>query len=107
MNDKDKIIDIAKVEFDIQFGCGDYIEIGDKEAFADSLADTLIENGIGDISEWKARTEIAERALYDKCEKESIASGCPHPLVINYATEHYFRAALQNARAKIGKENKQ
>ena len=27
------------------------------------LADTLIENGIGDIIEWKRRAEVAERAL--------------------------------------------
>lgn len=31
------------------------------KTFDEFVADTLIENGIGDISEWKARAEVAEK----------------------------------------------
>lgn len=34
----------------------------------DDLATALIENGIGDIIEWKRRAEVAERALDKACE---------------------------------------
>lgn len=61
MTEREKIIDITKVLFKNDLEYGDYFEI-DKEAL-DLLADTLIENGIGDISEWKRRAEVAERAL--------------------------------------------
>lgn len=63
MNERDKIIEITKVEFDIQFGCGDCIEIGDKEAFAENLVDALFKAGIGDVAEWKKRAEVAEHEL--------------------------------------------
>ena len=33
----------------------------------DDLATALIENGIGDIIEWKRRAEVAERALLTAC----------------------------------------
>lgn len=35
----------------------------------DAIADDLIEAGIGDISAWKHRTEVAERALLFLCDK--------------------------------------
>lgn len=74
MNERDELIKIIKVEFDIQFGCGDYIDIGDKEAFAEMLVDALIKSGYGNIKEWKEKTakekdmrELAEAFHKEKC----------------------------------------
>lgn len=55
MTEKDKIIEIILIA-DVT------------ERTADNIADTLIENGIGDIAEWKERAEVAE--INDKVEEE-------------------------------------
>ena len=44
---KKKIIEIALTELQVQFGCGDMVEVGDREACAESIADALIAAGIG------------------------------------------------------------
>ena len=41
------------------------------------IADSLIANGIGDVSEWKHRAEVAERALIDCVEYYSYSALCP------------------------------
>lgn len=87
---KKKISEIALTELQVQFGCGDTVEVGDREACAESIADALIAAGIGDvkesenkataaelvaqaaastaiekIEEWKHRAEVAERAFFN------------------------------------------
>ena len=61
MTEREKIIDITKVLFKNDLEYGDYFEI-DKEAL-DLLADALIENGIGDIAEWKEKYARLEREV--------------------------------------------
>lgn len=63
MNEKDKIIDII-LNTDVT------------ERTANNIADDLIENGIGDISEWKARAEIWAGAM-GLVIKE--IKSCPYP----------------------------
>lgn len=53
MKDKEKIIKIVQP----------YLGVGANE----SLADALIEAGIGDVTEYKHRAEVAERALINTC----------------------------------------
>lgn len=71
---KKKIEEIALIELRIQFGCGDTVDIGDREACAESIADALIVAGIGDITHLsdyyinelngaERRIKRAERAL--------------------------------------------
>lgn len=69
MTEKDKIVDIILIA-DVT------------ERTADNIADALIENGIGDIAEWKARAEVAERALknvikqYKRCDELGACEEC-------------------------------
>lgn len=43
---KEKITKIALTELQVQFGCGDTVEIGDREACAESITDALIAEGL-------------------------------------------------------------
>lgn len=47
----------------------DYAKISEADTYCKALlkADALIAAGIGDVSEWKHRAEVAERALYNSC----------------------------------------
>lgn len=53
MTEKDKIVDIILIA-DVT------------ERVADSIADALIENGIGDINSYKCEAEYWEKAYYEK-----------------------------------------
>ena len=64
---KKKIVDIALTELQVQFGCGDTVEVGDREVCAESIADALIAAGIGDVSSEKAMRELAEAFHREKC----------------------------------------
>ena len=44
-------------------------EILGGEAFANNIAEALIAAGIGDVSEYKHRAEVVERALLFLCDK--------------------------------------
>lgn len=60
MTDREKIIETLRAS-----GYGYFIthkKANADEALADA-ADALIADGIGDVSEWKRRAEVAERAL--------------------------------------------
>ena len=64
MTEKDKIIEII-LNTDVT------------ERAADRIADDLIENGIGDVSEWEHRAEVAERAL-EYAVSEYRCDECPN-----------------------------
>lgn len=59
MNERDKIVEIIR-----QSGYGYFIthDNADTEQSLQDTAKALIENGIGDISEWKEKLDIAEKA---------------------------------------------
>lgn len=61
---KKKISEIALTELQVQFGCGDTVEVGDREACAENIADALIAAGIGDVREVEHRAEVYKRALH-------------------------------------------
>ena len=75
---KKKISEIALTELQVQFGCGDTVEVGDREACAESIADALIAAGIGDVKDLQAQvnalemTNIALQAGYDGAEKDRL-----------------------------------
>lgn len=56
MNEKDKIIEVINSIIP-----GRNVFYGDREYTVGDIADELIKNGIGDVSEWKKRAEVAER----------------------------------------------
>ena len=66
MTDREKIIKIIKKNGTFNGGIlsFDYYVVQ-----PEILADALIANGIGDVSEWKRRAEVAERALGFICDK--------------------------------------
>lgn len=47
---KKKIYEMVLAELQNQFGCGDTVEVGDREVCAEAVADALIEARIGDIA---------------------------------------------------------
>ena len=102
MTEREKIIDITKVLFKNDLEYGDYFEI-DKEAL-DLLADTLIENGIGDISEWKAMAKKAETEL----EKYKRALSCACKVSAAIPTKELVKARvdcfLRQAEKEIEEE---
>lgn len=64
MTDKEKIIKITEKNgtYNGRSLSFDYYVVQ-----PDDLATALIENGIGDIIEWKRRAEVSERALLTAC----------------------------------------
>ena len=64
---KKKISEIALTELQVQFGCGDTVEVGDREACAESIADALIAAGIGDVKDAEYRAEKAEQLKNQYC----------------------------------------
>ena len=82
MKDREKIIEIIQP----------YLGVGADE----SLANALIEAGIGDVSEWKYRTERADRALINTCAM-LYAQGVEYP----YSDEEW---QLQQAEKELIKE---
>ena len=66
----------------------------------EKIADALIAAGIGDVSEWKHRAEVAERALMyaikiiiDTCES-------------NLTYEYFYNKFLQQAEKELQEERK-
>lgn len=58
MNERDKIIEVINSILP-----GRNVFYGEREYTVGDIADALIANGYGDVSEWKRRAEVAERAL--------------------------------------------
>lgn len=65
MTDREKIIEILKQTSDIWTKVESYSYIVSVDL--GKIADALIEAGIGDVTEWKHCTEVAERALLIAC----------------------------------------
>lgn len=57
---KKKIYEMVLAELQNQFGCGDTVEVGDREVCADAVADALIAAEIGDVKE--AEKELSEES---------------------------------------------
>lgn len=55
--DREKVIEIIKDSGEIASA------VGMQEWVVERIADELIANGIGDITEWKHRADVAEEAL--------------------------------------------
>lgn len=128
MNEKEKIIEIEKQVFFAYLK-----QIPEGQALngwelLESLADALIENGIGDVSEWKHRAEVAEKndkikkvALHKICKKEA-ENGCPFGYnpekcakcmqteeiwgCTENSTQCYYEKAIQQAEREIEEERK-
>ena len=105
MTEREKIIDITKVLFKNDLEYGDYFEI-DKEAL-DLLADTLIENGIGDIAEWKEKYARLEKSELEKY-KRALSCACKVSAAI--PTKELVKARvdcfLRQAEKEIEEERK-
>ena len=65
---REKIVRILKEAYEpIEYGDDDVHGPQVHYPSDEDAVDALISNGIGDVSEWKRRTEVAERALYNAC----------------------------------------
>lgn len=80
---KDKIILAVKetIAKNVVFATGDYlyaeIDYDDVDHIAEQVADALIAANIGDVTEYKRRAEVAERALRKACEHiDGVAETC-------------------------------
>ena len=90
---KEKIVEILRYHRD------DFIEENYRRDIEridfDALADALILEGIGDVSEWKHRAEVAERALkldcYDKAR--TCYPNCGRERIRNVFYEEYIKQA--------------
>ena len=103
MNEKEKIIDILKSSIAwkyVLYKCKDILYENNFE----QVADTLIENGIGDIAEWKARAEKAETEL----EKYKRALSCACKVSAAIPTKELVKARvdcfLRQAEKEIEEE---
>ena len=68
---KQKIYEIVLAELQNQFGCGDTVEVGDREVCAEAVADALIKSWISDVEYEryvfkKAYIDFFTRFNYDK-----------------------------------------
>lgn len=70
---KKKIYEMVLAELQNQFGCGDTVEVGDREVCAEAVADALIEARIGDVKEVERKAFVysAEIAALDIKVKEA------------------------------------
>lgn len=108
---KEKIYEIALIELQNQFGCGDTVEVSDREACAESIAYALIAAGIGDVKEAEHRALVAERALkiliknqYSRCAVPTelcSGIGCRSNECQKIILEYY----LQQAKKELAEEN--
>lgn len=75
MNEQELREKIVGIVLDIPITGIKIREILGGEATANNIAEALIAAGIGDISEWKHRAKVAERALKNICKNIRIDSG--------------------------------
>lgn len=120
MNEKDKIIEIMRKRLtELSGSCQtDDIPLDEKSAkivmgFACELADTLITNGMGDVSEWKRRAKTAERAVREFSVQVGCRScpfrgrcGVSYPDARNDYQDCYEAALRESAREIGEKEQK-
>ena len=97
MTEKDKIVEII-LNTDVT------------ERAADRIADDLIENDIGDVAEWKHRSEVAERALKnalnnDTCYfcNEKTPCRCEHR---DWGSDECIKSLLRQAEKELQEERK-
>lgn len=121
MNNEELKKKIADIVLGVEWtGClGNTYHISGGMSVANAIADALIAAGIGDISAWKHRAEVAERALRRKCESEA-DSTCPcdensdkckvcaekRLCSTEYATQCYYEMAIHQAEREIKEEER-
>lgn len=113
---KKKIYEIVLAELQNQFGCGDTVEVGDREVCAEAVADALIAAGIGDVNATKEkfegyyyfevarekqRAERAERALINEIKSRIKMTGDNASLVYVY-----YGHAINQAEKELEEERK-
>ena len=125
---KKRVIEIALTELQVQFGCGDTVEVGDREACAESIADALIAAEFvdkGDYASMKEtavkykaevskaenrakeaehRAKIAERALKDVCT--NVITDEEDDLAIEPRARVLYKAYLKQAEEELPEERK-
>lgn len=69
MNEQELKEKIIRIVLDVPITGIKIREILGGEATANVIANALISEGIGDVSEWNHRAEVAERALLFLCDK--------------------------------------
>lgn len=68
---KKKIYEMVLAELQNQFGCGDTVEVGDREVCAEAVADALIEARIGDVSQQAIMSDLGVHKFFmEQAEKE-------------------------------------
>lgn len=77
---------------------------GDLPVTNEMLADALIAAGIGDISEWKHRAEVAERPLH--CLARSFAEAMCKDGNTHYLADGFIRDAYRQAEKELAEEKK-
>ncbi len=103
MTEREKIIEILKQTSDVWkdekiYGYVVSIDLG-------KIADALIEAGIGDVTEWKHRTEVAERAFDNTIKAFYEVSSLLFPdTKIDF--DKWKRDNLANAEKEIAEEGK-
>lgn len=106
MSEKEKLIELIK-----QNGVYNGSSMGIEYYVVESewLADTLIENGIGDIAEWKKRAEVAEHKLFDLamlCVAADCRSYGKSDKEKEESARKLFNEWLQQAEEEIEEERK-
>ena len=76
---------------------------GDLPVTNEMLADALIAVGIGDISEWKHRADVAERPLH--CLARSFAEAMCKDGNTHHLIDGFIRDAYRQAKKELAEEN--
>lgn len=77
------------------------------QIFYDKLADALIAAGIGDVSEWKHRAEVAERALFISAKEIEYLNGNFDSSAEFFAQEKVIPFLMRQAEKELAEEEKE
>ena len=103
---KKKIVEITLTELQVQFGCGDTVEVKNREACAESIADALIAAVIENVREAEHRAEVLRLALSKSVLDENAIFDddvCRYILSNTKLTEEYY---IEQAEKELAEERK-